>query len=288
MIYIITASPSLDYYLPLEALKIGEVNRSKNAFFTVGGKGINSAKTLLSLGLSDVLCLGFIAGFTGDEIARQCGNSGLKTDFVKLQSGNSRINVKIGETQTDGVNITEINASAPEITASDREKLLEKLHKIKRGDYLLLSGSTPEIAVYKEAAAICKANGGRLVVDCDGETLHEMLKQKAFLIKPNHIEFCELLGVSVTDDREELIKLLEKSRINAENVLISMGKKGAVLWGEEEETLYVPAPQGVAKNTVGAGDTMLAAFLYKFIQTGDRKEAIEFAVAEASKKVFGN
>jgi 1-phosphofructokinase len=288
MIYTVTVSPSLDYYLSLESLKNGEVNRSKNAFFTVGGKGINAAKTLLSFGMGDVLCLGFIAGFTGDEIARRCEELGLKTDFVKLQSGNSRINVKIGESETEGVNITEINASAPEITSNDTEKLLEKLQKIKCGDCLFLAGSTPEIGIYKAAAAVCKANGGRLIVDCDGETLREILSEKPFLIKPNHIEFCAFAGISVTDNPETLEKLLKNSPINAENVLISMGKKGAILRTESGETLYVQAPRGVPKNTVGAGDTMLAAFIYKFIQTGDKKESLEFAVAAASKKVFGN
>jgi 1-phosphofructokinase len=288
MIYTVTVSPSLDYYMPLDTLRNGDVNRCKNASFAVGGKGINAAKTLMSPGFSDVLCLGFIAGFTGDEIARRCEEIGLKTDFVNLSGGNSRINVKIGETGADGVNITEINASAPEITASDTGKLLEKLQKIKCGDYLLLSGSTPQMGIYKAAAAVCKANGGRLIIDCDGETLHEILSEKPFLIKPNHIEFCALAGIPVTDDPETLKKLLENRAINAENVLISMGKKGAILWTEGGETLYVTAPKGVAKNTVGAGDTMLAAFLYRFIQTGDRKESLEFAVAAASKKVFGN
>jgi 1-phosphofructokinase len=288
MIYTVTVSPSLDYYMPLDTLKKGEVNRTENARFIVGGKGINAAKTLNSLGMSDVICLGFIAGFTGDEIAARCGKEGLKADFVRLSNGNSRINVKLSEETDSGVAMTEINAAAPEITENDTERLLIKLQKIQRGDYLLLSGSTPEIGIYKAAAAICKTNGGRLIVDSEGETLRELLSEKPFLIKPNHFEFSDLCGVSITDDRGELEKLLEKTPVNAENVLISIGKHGAILASESGETLYVPAPQGRAKNTVGAGDTMLAAFLYKFMETGDYKKALDFAVLAASKKVFGN
>jgi 1-phosphofructokinase len=285
MIYIVAASPSLDYYMPLERLNKGEVNRSQNAYFTVGGKGINVAKTLLLLGVCDVRCFGFIAGFTGDEIKRRCSEEKLSTEFIKLNSGNSRVNVKIGES---GSNATEINAAAPENTEGDAQKLLQKLREIKSGDYLVLTGSTPNIDIYEKAADICKENGGWLIVDCDGEALHKMLSSNPFLIKPNHYEFCKLCGIPQTDDREILTKELERGHINAENVLLSLGSKGAILASKGERTLFFPAPEGIAKNTVGAGDTMLAAFLKELITSNaDREKALEFAVLTASKYVFG-
>jgi 1-phosphofructokinase len=285
MIYIFSPNPSLDYYLPLETLKKGEVNRTASAYFTVGGKGVNVARTLHSLGVSDIRCFGFIAGFTGEEISKQCVAQNIPAEFIKLNSGNSRINVKIRET---GENTTEINAAAPEISERDSEKLLKKLRDIESGDYLVLAGNTPDIALYTEAAEICNKNGGRLVVDCDGDVLREMLNKTPFLIKPNHFEFCSLCGIPTTDDPEKLIKTFVNNPINAENILLSMGGKGAILASKGEQTLFCSAPDGEARSTVGAGDTMLAAFIKSFVQTnGDRKKSLEFAVLTASKYVFG-
>jgi 1-phosphofructokinase len=288
MIYIFSPNPSLDYYMPLETLKKGEVNRTSNAYFTVGGKGINVAKTLLSLGVIDIRCLGFIAGFTGREIAKQCRSEGINAEFIMMRPGNSRVNVKIGENGEENTQMTEINAAAPEISDSDCENLLEKLREIKSGDYLVLAGNTPDTAIYTAAADICNKNGGRLVVDCDGETLRELLLKTPFLIKPNHYEFCKLCGIPPTDNGEALIKKLDENKINAENILLSMGGKGAILASKGEQTLIFSAPEGRVKNTVGAGDTMLAAFIKYFDgSNGDRKKSLEFAVMTASKKVLG-
>jgi 1-phosphofructokinase len=287
-VYTVTVSPSLDYYMPLDVIRKNEVNRSEDCCYKVGGKGINAAKTLKKLGI-EAVNLGFTAGFSGEEIKRQCQALGLTTDFIELSDGNSRINIKIAETGgAKGVSMTEINAAAPEISGGDIEKLFDKLRKIKTGNFLLLLGNIKNLEIYSEAARICKNNGAKLVVDCDGAALDVVTREKPFLIKPNHFEFCDFLGVPVTDDIKTLQSLLTETVKNAaENILLSVGEKGALLASQNAETIFTKAPSGVPKNTVGAGDTLLAAFVFKMISGGERKESLEFAVKIASEYVFG-
>jgi 1-phosphofructokinase len=286
MIYTVTAAPSLDYYMPLQTLFRGEVNRAENCRFEIGGKGINIAKTLSEKG-GEVCALGFIAGFVGEEIARQCRLSGLPAKFSKLSSGNSRINTKISET-ADGFSMTEINAAAPEIDEAARADFLQKLSAISEGDFLVLSGSVPKNSdIYSASAEIAKNHGAKLVVDCDGETFREMLLHKPFLIKPNQYELCSLYGVSPTTDRAVLSPLIEKTLEFTDNILLSLGEKGAVLASKNAETLFAAARHGTPKNTVGAGDTLLAGFLYAYCKSGDRESSLNFAAETAAERVFG-
>jgi 1-phosphofructokinase len=294
-VFTVTVSPSLDYYMQTDGLTENAVNRASDCHYKVGGKGINAARTLKNLGM-EAVSIGFIAGFVGKEIERLAEADGLLTDFIKLESGNSRINVKIADNKNGDCQMTEINAASPEINAADCEKLFAKMRNAGSGDFVIFSGSEPAGSrIYKTAAEICKKNGAKIVVDCDGGSLRDLLTVKPFLIKPNHIEFCALCGAKTTDDRETLINILRETFPNAENVLVSMGDKGALLASENEEITYCPVeavPAGAYLppiNTVGAGDTMLAAFLNSYIKTGgDREKSLEFAVRTATNYVTGD
>jgi 1-phosphofructokinase len=286
MIYTVAVSPSIDYYMPLGSLVKGEVNRAENCRFEVGGKGLNIAKTLSALG-GRVCALGFTAGFIGSEIERQCRLTGIPAKFTRLSSGNSRINVKISE-NADSFSMTEINAPAPEIDDAARADFLEKLSAISAGDYLVLSGSVPKNSdIYAVSAKLANERGARLVADCEGETLREMLTKKPFLIKPNHFELCALWGNPPAADRAALEPLIEKTLEFADNILLSLGDKGALLAAKNAETLFAPAGHGRVINTVGAGDTLLAGFLYAYAENGDRERSLAFAAEKAAERVFG-
>ncbi|MDR0992581.1 MAG: hexose kinase [Ruminococcus sp.] len=288
MIYTVTVSPSLDYYMPLNKLSFGAVNRAENCRFEVGGKGLNIAKTLYALGVSNVCALGFTAGFVGDEIERQCRLMGITAKFTRLSSGCSRINTKISE-NADGFSMTEINAPAPEIDSAARADFLQNLNEISAGDILILSGSVPKNCdIYRVSAEIATAKGAELVVDCEGETLREMLEYKPYLIKPNQYELCALWNVPPTTDRAAIEPLVEKTLFYTENILLSLGDKGALLASKNAETLFAPAKNGTVINTVGAGDTLLAGFLYaQIIYSNHREKSLTFAVETAAERVFG-
>jgi 1-phosphofructokinase len=314
MIYTVTVSPSLDYYMPLAALKKGEVNRAENCRFEVGGKGLNIAKTISALG-GEVCAFGFTAGFVGDEIERLCRLQNIPAQFSKLSSGNSRINVKIAESSADcgssaggssadgssadessadgssadGVfTMTEINAPATDFDVAAMYDYRFKLDTIEPGDFLVLSGSVPKNSgIYILSASVAAERRAKVVVDCEGETLKSVLRVHPFLIKPNHYELCSLWGEPPTTDRAVLDPLLDKTLDFCENILLSLGGEGALLASNNAETLFVPAQKGEVKNTVGAGDTLLAGFLYAFVNGKDRKESLDFAAEMAAEKVFG-
>ncbi len=281
MIYTLTLNPSLDYRTEVKKFSAGELNRSQAENVSVGGKGINVSLVLNYLGQKSI-ALGYIAGFVGNEIERALIKAGIETDFIKLDSGNSRINVKIfSESET------EINAAGPTLTEEKFDALCEKTGKIKEDDFLIISGSAlPGLSVdcYEEILkkSLCK----NTVIDVSGKAILSLLKFKPFLVKPNHHELGDLFGLKI-NSKEEVIfcaeKLIEKG---AENVLVSMAEKGAVLV-TKTENFYIPARKGTVKNSVGAGDSSVAGFVYKYLETGSVKSAAEFAVEVGSKSAFG-
>lgn len=258
MIYTVTLNPALDYIMDASDISFGATNRSVNESFSFGGKGINVSVVLSRLGVPSV-ALGFVAGFTGEKLVNELENQGISTDFVKLGSGNTRINVKL---RSDG-EITEINASGPEITQSDLQKLLEKLDTLQEGDYLLLAGSVPKGMgnIYADIMRRLEGRGINFVLDTAGEQLLTALPYKPFLIKPNRAELEEIMANVLPS--EELI--VSAARIlqhkGAKNVLVSLGKDGAILLDESGRVHRMDARKITPVNTVGAGDSMVAGFI---------------------------
>jgi 1-phosphofructokinase len=258
MIFTVTFNPAIDYVMQVEKIKFGKTNRSSYEEIHFGGKGINLSLVLAELG-SDTTALGFIAGFTGDALEKEVEKKGIKTDFVHLKSGNTRINVKLkGEVET------EINAAGPHIEADELSQLFEKLELLKSGDTLVFAGSIPTSLpsdIYEQIAKNIQSKGVRLVVDATGDLLLNTLKYKPFLIKPNKQELEEIVGKEIKTE-DNLISAADfLKQKGAENVLVSLGADGAVLLAADGKVYKRPAFKVNAVNTVGSGDSMVAGFL---------------------------
>ena len=283
MINTITLNPSLDYIVKVNNFKVDELNRSVGEQIYAGGKGINVSIVLKNLGVENT-ALGYVAGFTGDEILRQIKEHDVDCDFVKLENGLSRINVKL---KSDGE--TEINGSGPDITEEDLKSLYRKISKLGKGDFLILSGSIPKSIpddIYENIMKALLYSGVEFIVDATKDLLLNVLKYRPFLIKPNHHELAEMFNVEIKGD-EDIIKYAKKlQEMGAKNVLISMAGDGAILITENGEALKRDVPKGTLKNSVGAGDSMVAGFLAGYLKNHDIKEAFKMGVATGSASAF--
>ncbi len=281
MIYTVTLNPALDYVMQTPKLNIGETNRSEKEDIQFGGKGINVSVMLSRLGQPTV-ALGFVAGFTGDKLETLVQKTGVKTDFIRLPSGETRINVKI-----KGEQETEINAGGPLIDRDSLKLLCEKLQSLQDGDTLVLAGSIPKSLpenIYAQLIDRVKEKDIRLVIDATGNALLSTLPYCPFLIKPNRAELEELCGYSLTTAEEIGKAALCLQQKGAKNVLVSLGGDGALLLTQTGETYILSAPEGTVKNAVGAGDSMVAGFLTG-IQDG-YETALKWGVAAGSATAF--
>ena len=276
MIYTLTFNPAIDYTLFADKFNIGEINRSKSELIHFGGKGINVSLILKELGISST-ALGFIAGFTGEAIKNGIACDEIKPDFIELENGNSRINIKI----RSGVE-TDINANGPEISERDIEKLFKKLNTLNEGDYLILAGSIPSSLpqnIYEKILEHLNNKSINFVVDAEKNLLLNTLKYKPFLIKPNINELEDIFSVTITNKAEALNYAHKLSDLGARNVLVSMGGEGAVLLDENKNEHQTYAVGTVFKNSVGAGDSMVAGFIAGYIQKGDYSYALKLGAA---------
>ena len=283
MIYTITFNPALDYVVKMEEFNLGHVNRTTREDIYAGGKGINVSIVLNNLSVENK-ALGFIAGFTGDEIERRVRDFGCDTDFIKLNEGMSRINVKMKADVE-----SEINGGGPDISEEALEELYVKLDSLKSGDILVLAGSIPKtlpIDIYESIMKKYGDRGVRFVVDTTGQALLKVLEYKPFLIKPNHHELAELFNVEINSN-EEIIEYGKKLQdMGAENVLISMAGDGAILIKSTGEAIFSEVPKGVLKNSVGAGDSMVAGFIAGFIKEEKLEDGFIMGVATGSASAF--
>ena len=283
MIYTVTFNPSLDYIVSVNDFQLGLTNRTDSELILPGGKGINVSTILMNLGI-DSTAFGFAAGFTGEEIIREVEAMGIRSDFIKIDSGISRINLKLKN--IDG---TEINGSGPEISEEKIEELLRKLDILGEGDILVLAGSIPASMpadMYSTIMERLQHKNVTFIVDATKDLLINVLKYKPFLIKPNNHELGELFDVKLTT-REEVIpygKKLQKQ--GAINVLISMAGEGAVLVAEDGSVYEAPAPKGTLVNAVGAGDSMVAGFTAGWIEKKDYRHAFYMGVSAGSASAF--
>lgn len=285
MIYTVTFNPSLDYIVSMKDFTMGMTNRTAAEQIVPGGKGINVSIVLRNLGIENT-ALGFTAGFTGEEIEKETKSIGLRTDFIHLDSGFSRINVKLKD--YDG---TEINGMGPEITEEAVQQLYGKLDCLQEGDVLVLAGSIPKClpdSIYSAILGRLKGKGILFVVDAAKELLLNVLQYDPFLIKPNNHELGEIFGVKL-HTREEVLpyakKLQEKG---AKNVLVSMSGQGAVLVDETGNVHALEPPKGTLVNAVGAGDSMVAGFLAGWTEAKDYDHAFRMGLSAGSASAFSD
>lgn len=283
MIYTVTFNPALDYVMIIDEFKSGNVNRCENEFLNPGGKGINVSTMLSELGEENV-ALGFIAGFTGRELVNKLNERNIKTNFIELKEGLTRINVKI-----KGNIESEINAKGPNIDKEDLQKLLNQIDTLKDDDILVLAGSIPSSIdddIYEQIMERLSEKNVHVVVDATKDLLKNVLKYKPFLIKPNHHELAEFFDVKINSD-EEIVEYAKKlQEMGAENVLVSMAADGAILVTKENEVIKTNTPKGKVVNSVGAGDSMVAGFIYGYLKNKDYKEALRFGSAAGSASAF--
>ncbi len=284
MIYTVTLNPSLDYYVQVNNIKSGAVNRAAAERLAVGGKGLNVSLALKELG-EKTFALGFVAGFTGKYIRSKVEELGLDFDFQEVK-GQSRINVKIkGSTETD------INGSGAYVTGADVNKLVRKLRALlQEGDWLVMCGSAPAglgESVYADIMKKLREKNVNVVVDACGALLTNTLKYHPFLIKPNLQELCEIFSITSAPDIEGIHALSRKlQEMGARNVIVSMGSAGAAMVTETQQSLYVRAARGQLVNSVGAGDSMIAGFLHEYLNSGNYFSALNFATAAGSACAF--
>lgn len=281
MIYTVTLNPSLDYIVEVDQVTLGVLNRTKNESKFPGGKGINVSQVLKRLDV-DSYALGFLGGFTGDYIEGFLTSHGIQTDFVRVDE-DTRINVKL-----KSENETEINAKGPNITEESFEALKGKIRELTSEDILVLAGSIPSTmpeSTYEELVKLCNENGTKFVVDAEGELLKKVLPLHPFLIKPNHHELGDLFNTVINSCEEVIPYGRELVKQGAQNVIVSLAEKGAVLINKDI-ALIATSPKGDVKSSVGAGDSMVAGFIAAYEKTKSIEEAFRFSVAAGSATAF--
>ncbi|MDY2788532.1 MAG: 1-phosphofructokinase [Atopobium sp.] len=284
MIYTVTFNPALDYVVRLDALAPGKINRVNYENVMPGGKGINVSIVLGNLGHTSC-ALGFIAGFTGNALEQLVSAHGCKTQFIRTQTGMTRINVKIKAGEE-----TEINGIGPHITPDELQQLFDQLDQLVAGDMLIISGSVPSVLpsdMYEQIMARLSDRGIEIVVDAELDLLLNVLQYHPFLIKPNNHELGAIFNVELTT-RDEVIPYAQKlQEKGARNVLISMAGEGAVFVSEKGEVLQSPAPQGTLVNSVGAGDSMVAGFVAGWLESNnDAATAFYTGICTGSASAF--
>jgi 1-phosphofructokinase len=259
------------------------VNRTSTEEVYYGGKGINVSAVLKTLDY-DSIALGFIAGFTGEAIESGLKKQGINTDFIPLHDGISRINIKIKSSEE-----TEINGQGPAITKEAIDNLFERIDRIQDGDILVLAGSIPSTLpddIYEKIMARVQGKNIRIVVDATKDLLMNVLKYNPFLIKPNNHELGEMFGVTLSNDEDIIRYARELQKLGARNVLISMAGDGAILVDETGKVYKMGVPSGKVKNSVGAGDSMVAGFIAGYLRSGDYQTALRLGTAAGSATAF--
>ncbi len=285
MICTVTFNPSLDYIVRVDDMRLGVINRTTYEQVLPGGKGINVSIVLGNLG-HESRALGFLAGFTGAEIARRVSEAGVSADFIEVAEGMSRINAKIKSNEE-----TELNGQGPLITEENIEQLYAKLDVLGEGDTLVISGSVPNTLpgdMYERIMARLDGRGVRIVVDAERDLLTRVLPYKPFLVKPNNIELGDIYGVTLKT-RDEVVPYAKRMQeAGAQNVLVSMAGEGGVLVAADGQVFQSPAAKGTVVNSVGAGDSSVAGFLAGLIETGSYETAFRMALASGSASAFSD
>ncbi len=283
MVYTVTLNPSLDYIVDVDSFAVGQVNRTKGEKIYPGGKGLNVSMVLKELGV-ETKALGFVAGFTGEALEKLLAERGVESDFIELDEGLTRINVKLRSGEE-----TEINGQGPVVDARSIEELCGKLQELKEGDCIVLAGSVPSTmpkTVYRDIIERVAGSGLKVVVDTNGDLLLSVLDTKPFLIKPNNYELSDIFGAEVKTKEEAAIYAKKLQGKGARNVLVSMAGEGAVLVTETGEVIESNTPKGEVKNSVGAGDSMLAGFVAGYMDSGDYARALRMGICAGSASAF--
>ena len=295
MIYTVTFNPSLDYVVSVEQFEIGKINRTASESMFAGGKGINVSIVLKELNVASV-ALGFIAGFTGQELQKRVQDMGIRTDFIDVRDGFTRVNMKLrsdvcvdADKEKFRHEETEINGQGPIVSVNELTQLIQRIDALKEEDMLVVSGSICKgisQSIYADIVKLCNEKNIKVVVDASSVLLWNVLEQGPFLIKPNKDELEDLFYRDIETKEEVIFYAKELQNRGAKNVLVSLGKDGAVLAAEDGKVYEMEAPTGSVINSVGAGDSMVAGFLAGYIKTNRYEEAIKWGICAGSATAF--
>ena len=278
MIYTVTFNPSLDYTIHVENFELGKVNRTVQEDIYAGGKGINVSMVLKNLGY-ETTAFGFLSGFTGQDIERLLKEKGISTEFIHIENGTSRINLKIRSDVE-----SEINGMRPVIRKEDLELLYEQLDTLKDDDVLVLAGSIPSgmpQSIYRDIMSRLQSKRIKIAVDATKDLLMNVLAYHPFVIKPNN-------DIMIDSKENAVVYAKELQKRGAQNVIVSMAGEGAVFVGSDGSVFTSEAPHGVVKNSVGAGDSMVAGFLAGYLAKGDYAEAFKMGLCTGSASAFSD
>lgn len=295
MIYTVTFNPSLDYVVAVDDFKAGKINRTTSETIFSGGKGINVSMVLNEFGVKSVT-YGFVAGFTGLELEKRLQEQGLHTDFIHVENGITRINMKLRseicmESESDERvrQETEINGQGPEIKENELFQLIDRIKGLNVEDILVVSGSVckgvPQ-SIYADIVKMCNENGVKVIVDASSVLLWNVLEHAPFLIKPNKDELEDLFYRDIETKEEVVFYAKELQNRGAKNVLVSLGKDGAILVADDGLTYEMAAPSGEVINSVGSGDSMVAGFLAGYLQSNSYEKALKLGVFAGSATAF--
>ena len=283
MIYTITFNPAVDLVIQVPNCQLGILNRSMGEEYVAGGKGINMSIVLKRLGIENI-ATGFLGGFSGKYIEEFLEKEGITPQFISVE-GTTRINVKVkGESET------EINAAGPIVKSEKFQQLMNYFEDVlNEGDIVFLAGNAApglDETSYVEIAKLCHAREVKLVLDTTKASLLACLPYQPFIIKPNQHELEELFGVNIQTKEEMIDYAFQLQEKGAHNVLVSCGSEGAFLVSETGQVFTSNTPKGVLVNSVGAGDSMLAGFIAKFIETNDYRKSLKKGAASGSATAF--
>ncbi len=283
MIYTLTMNPSIDYIVHLDNFVSGITNRTTGEEYYIGGKGINVSCILAELEMKST-AFGFTAGFTGEAIEKGLWEMGIRSDFIRLKEGISRINIKVKADKE-----SEINCQGPHISEAEFQQLLIKTDRIADGDTFVLAGSIPKTVsddAYDRILRRLEDRNVRIVVDATKKLMLNCLAHKPFLIKPNRQELSEIFEREVKDEAETEACAKELQKMGAANVIVSMGGDGAVLFAEDGKTYHSGTVKEKVLNTVGSGDSMVAGFIAGYERTNDYEYALKLGTACGNATAF--
>ena len=277
MITTVTLNPAIDKTITTSSLLSGQVNRSESVKNIAGGKGINVTKVLRQYGNS-VCALGFLGGYTGRFIEEYVEGLGAESFFTRI-AGETRTSINV--LSGDGY-VTEILEPGPVITEEEKEQFLQTYRKkIAGSEFVVLSGSAPKglpTDIYAQLIALADKQQIRSVLDTSGELLVRGVKAKPFLIKPNCKELEYLTGRRLRELSEIKEAALQLVSEGIAHVLVSMGEKG-ILYAAEGRCLFAKAPKVKALNTVGSGDSVVAAAVMALQQGASMEDTLKLCVA---------
>lgn len=296
MIYTVTFNPSLDYIVGVDNFETGKVNRTCEEVIFPGGKGINVSIVLKNLGMESIT-LGFAAGFTGNEIIRLLEANDISNRFIQVKEGISRINVKLRSLSGSegGEKVvseeSEINGQGPKIDDAELAEFYRQIEGLDKGDVLILAGSIPSVlpdTIYSDIMVRLQDKKIPVIVDATNDLLVNVLEYHPFMIKPNNFELGEIFGVEIRSKDEVITYAKKLQEKGARNVLVSMAGEGAVLVAEDGTAYRTEAPKGKVKNSVGAGDSMVAGFVYGYLTEQSYEKAFYYGVCTGSASAFSD